>query len=287
MQPLFGIRAHDFGTLPIEELAPKIAASGAKTIQLALAKALPGEKLLPSDFTESEFASIKQTLDANGIGIAVIGCYIDTVTPDLDERAFNIRRFKEHIDYAHKLGCRYIGTETGSPIPYLQKDPVGGKAAAFKVATETLREIIRYAETKDVTLSIEAVEEYHAMQTADQIKFLIDEFNSPNLGVIFDPVNLTPVKGVEDIDAFLDHCFNCFGDKIIAIHAKDYRLEETPEGIRKSKDLPAGFGSLDWCKVFKRVKQYNKSHVPILLEETSPETAKQSFAYLLDAWNRA
>lgn len=285
MKPLFGIRAHDFGTLPIEELAPKIAASGAKTIQLALAKALPGDKLLPSDFNPGELENIKSVLDKNGIKVAIIGCYIDTVTPDVKERAFNIARFKEHIDHAHRLGCPYIGTETGSPIPYLQQE--NGKEAAFAVAAETLRELVAYAETKNVTVSIEAVAEYHAMQTADQIKYLIDEFKSPNLGVIFDPVNLTPLEGVADIDEFLDHCFNCFGEKIVAIHAKDYRLEETEQGLRKSKDLPAGFGILDWVKVFKRVKQYNKSHVPILLEETSPETAEQSFTYLLDAWNKA
>lgn len=285
MKPYFGVRAHDFGTLPVEELALKIAASGAECIQLALAKAFPGDHLMPEEFGEEKLIHIRETFKKYGITVAVIGCYIDTVTKNSEEREFGLKRFESHIDHAAYLGCNFIGTETGSPIPYLSEP--NGRESAFAVATESLRRIVRYAEKTNVIVSIEAVAHHHALQSAQQVKFLLEEFKSPNLGVIFDPVNLVPPEGVENIDVFLDECFACVGNHIVALHAKDYRMEDTDDGKRKSKDLPAGTGEMDWVGVFRRLIQHNKQHVPILLEDTGPSLAPDALKRMQIAWDEA
>ncbi len=286
MKPFFGLRAHDFGTLTAEKLASSIASSGAQAVQLALAKALPGNHLLPAEFGESGLREIRTGFNQHGISIAVIGCYIDTVTPDLDAREFSLKRFEAHIDTAATLGCRIIGTETGSPIPYLNK--AKGRETAFGVALQSLNRLVRAAEEKGVCVGVEAVAEHHAVSTIEHIKIMIEQFNSPALGIIFDPVNLIPVKGVDDMDIFLDDCFSAFGDHILAIHAKDFKMVPGEKGLVKMGDLPVGTtGVMDWVGVFKRLIKVGKHQVPILLEDTSPAHAMDSFAYLQQAWDEA
>ncbi|MES2674613.1 MAG: sugar phosphate isomerase/epimerase family protein [Pseudomonadota bacterium] len=285
MKPVFGLRAHDFGTFAAAELAPQIALSGATCVQLALAKALPGAHLLPSEFGEAGIAEIRQAFNNNGISIAVLGCYIDMVTPDLHEREFSLARFAAHIEAAAALGCRIIGTETGSPIPYL--DRADGREVAFNIALESLQQLVKVAEEKGVVVGVEPVAEFHALSSAEHARMMIDKFNSVAVGIIFDPVNLVPVKGVADMNAFLDECFAAFGDHIIAIHAKDYQMIRGENGLVKSDALPAGMGDMDWEGLFLRLIKVGKHQVPILLEEAGPNEAPAAFARLNIAWDNA
>lgn len=286
MKPVLGLRAHDFGTFPPAELASRIAASGATCVQLALAKALPGGHLMPAEFGDSDLTAIRDAFSCNGISIAVIGCYIDTVNPDLEAREFSLRRFEAHIAAAGALGCGVIGTETGSPIPYL--DHPEGREKAFRVALHSLKRLINAAEAQGVCAGVEAVAEYHALSTLEHVRILIEECHSPALGIIFDPVNLIPLAGVADMDTFLDECFATFGERIVAVHAKDFKMVPGESGLVKLGDLPVGTtGVMDWVGVFERLIKVGKQHVPILLEDTSPAHAADSFAYLQLAWDQA
>lgn len=286
IKPVLGLRAHDFGTFPPQELAAHIAASGASCVQLALAKAFPGGHLMPAEFGVQGLAEIRAAFNAQGISVAVLGCYIDTVALDESARAFSFNRFEAHIDAAAALGCTVVGTETGSPIPYLNQPD--GRETAFRIALQGLHRLVKVAEQKGIRVGVEAVAEYHALSTIEHIRIMIDEFNSPALAIIFDPVNLIPLAGVTDMDAFLDECFATFGERIVAIHAKDYQMVTSEKGLIKLGDLPVGTtGVMDWVGVFKRLIVAGKHQVPILLEDTSPAHAADSFAYLQRAWDQA
>lgn len=286
--PFFGLRAHDFGTLPAGELAPNIAKSGASCVQLALAKALPGAPMFPRELGDNGLALVKQAFKNSAVDIAVLGCYIDMVTPNLQERETALQRFEAHIAAAPQLGCHIVGTETGSPIPYASQ--ADGVEAAFRVALQSLRRLITAAEKtwpNGVYVGVEPVAEMHALSSAEHARLLIEEMDSEALGIIFDPVNLVPQKGIADIDVFLDECFAAFGDHIIALHAKDFRMVDSANGLEKSGPLAAGSGEMDWLGVFTRLFKANKQHVPILLEDTGPADAAETFARLNTLWQRA
>ncbi|WP_111640654.1 sugar phosphate isomerase/epimerase family protein [Marinimicrobium alkaliphilum] len=286
MKPLLGLRAHDFGPKPAEQLAPSIAASGAACVQLALAKALPEGHLWPSDFKPGELEQIRGHFDKNGLSIAVLGCYIDMVTPDDQARELELQRFEAHVAMAGRLNCTIVGTETGSPDPYLHHPD--GREQAFQVALAGIQRLSKAAEAQSgVRVGLEPVAETHAVASATHARRVLDHVNSPALGIIFDPVNLVPPKGLDSMEAFLDECFDAFGDKIIALHAKDFVMDSIAGSPRKRDNLPAGTGVMDWVGVFTRLIKAGKQHVPILLEDAGPDSAALAFTNLRAAWLQA
>ena len=283
MTPYLGLRAHDFGILPANELACNIASSGAQCVQLALAKALPTSPMLPADLGEAGMQAVNAAFNDAQLNVAILGCYIDMVCLNLNKREQALQRFEAHLVAAPALGCRIVGTETGSPAPFGKTNEA--KEAAFQVAKEGLLRLIHSAEKSwdngpCVFVGVEPVAEMHAVSSPEHVKRLINAANSPALGIIFDPTNLVPQKGIGNMDTFLDDCFEAFGDRIVAVHAKDYRMLPSASGVIKSGPMPAGEGEMDWHGVFKRLLQAGKQHVPILLEETGPDKASETFTRL-------
>lgn len=282
----WGLRAHDYGTLPAEQLAAKIATANARCVQLALAKALPDGPMFPGTLDKSAIVAIHSAFAQHHIDIAVLGCYIDMVTFDKNEREKSLARFEDHLAIASQFNCSIVGTETGSPIPYLHQR--NGRELAFRESLASLTRLVKRAEALgNVCVGLEPVANHHALSSCNHVRIMLQEINSPALGIIFDPVNLIPETGIAAMDEFLDECFATFGHKIVAIHAKDFVMDGTPIGKVKSGPLPAGKGDMDWEGLFSRLINAGKSHVPILLEEAGPADAPGAFSCLQKAWDSA
>jgi len=283
--PVFGVRAHDFGTLPVEALARRVAASGAACVQLALSKALAGSPSVPDALGPGGAAAVRDAFGRRDVGIAVLGCYIDLVAPDPRGREDSLLRFEAHLRAAVSFDCRIVGTETGSPLAY--SGGRGGEAAAFREAVASVRRLARVAETTGkggAVVGIEAVADGHTVSSARLMKRLLEEVGSSAVGVIFDASNLVPVRGVPSMEEFLDGCFEAFGERIVAVHAKDYRMVPGPAGPRKSEALPAGCGEMDWPGLFARLRGAGRGDVPILLENAGPSEAPAAIARMRAAW---
>lgn len=283
-----GVRAHDFGTLPPAELAAEVAASGGTCIQLALKKALSGVSTNPAELGPDGARAIRDAFAAKGVSIAVLGCYINPVHPDEQERDKALTRFEDHLRLWNDFGCRLVGTETGSVAPNCSYHPDTATEETFQTVVTSVKRLAKVAESTGpdgAIVAVEAVAYQHTISSAALMKRLLQEVDSPNVGVIFDPVNLVPPEGIADQDAFLDECFAAFGQHIVALHAKDFRMEDSPEGKRKGPALPAGSGDMDWPGVFRRLSAYGKTSVPVLLENTGQATAPGALAHLKEAWD--
>ena len=285
-----GVRAHDFGTLPPDDLATAVSLPGVSCIQLALSKALRGVQTNPAALGPDGARTIAETFARRGIVVAVLGCYINPVHPDTAARDSALRRFEDHLRAAADFGCRIVGTETGSIEPDCSFHPDTAKESTFLTLVESVRRLALVAEAAGpggAIVGVEAVADKNTISSASLMKRLLDEVGSPSVGVIFDPVNLVPNSGVRSQDAFLDECFAAFGDRIVAIHAKDYRIEEGSCGPRKIHPLPAGTGELDWTGVFRRLRAAGNENVPILLENAGSAEAPGAIEFLRGAWEAA
>ena len=268
-----GARAHDFGKLPADQLAEKIAAKGLTSIQLALAKAIEGIVSDTGGLSPGLATHVRDAFQRHGVRIAVLGCYVNLVHPDLAERRQLLARFKEHLRFARDFGCSVVATETASLNADWSPHPDNGGEAAFRTAIESIGELVAVAEKFGVFVCIEGVA-HHVMSTPQRMRRMLDTIPSPNLQVLFDPVNLLSKDNWQEQDRVIRESFDLFGDRIVIVHAKDFKLEV---GVPKPEVI--GRGRFDFALLASLLKA-RKSYIDVLLEETTPATIDESVAHL-------
>jgi sugar phosphate isomerase/epimerase len=270
-----GLRAHDYGRLSPEKLAQTIAAYGAESVQLALSKAISGPPA-PGSLSPGYARNVRKLFEEKGVAIAVLGCYINPVHPDRDERERNLRLFEEHLRFSRDFGCSLVGTETGSCNPDCSFHPDTKKRETFDLFCFSVERLLKTAEKCGSMVGIEAVADRHTVSSIELMEKLIVRFPSPALGVIYDPVNLIPGGGFSGSqENFFREALDVFGSRIMAVHLKDFRME----GGKKTGDLPAGTGDLDWPCLLKILME-RKPGVDLLLENSGPMTGRGCIAFL-------
>lgn len=268
-----GVRAHDFGHLPIETLAATIASKGLTSIQLALAKALADVPSPTGGYTPGLARHVRKTFERHGISIAVLGCYFNPLDPDKSRLAEMMRRFKEHLRFAREFGCSVVATETGSRNADWSYHPDNASDAALNEVIDKVGELVAEAERFGVFVCIEGVAS-HVVSTPGRMKRVLDVIPSSNLQVLFDAVNLLNAQNHERQVEIIDEAWALYGDRIQIIHAKDYVVQN---GALKPALI--GEGRMDFGAQFKHIRA-RKSHIDILLEDTQPATIETSIRNL-------
>lgn len=264
-----GVRAHDFGKRPVEQLAATVAAKGFSCVQLALAKALDGINTETGGLSPGLARHVRQTFERFGVSIAVLGCYINPIDPDPARRAQQMARFKEHLRFARDFGCSVVATETGSRNADWSFHPDNLTDATLRELTDQVGELVRDAEKAGVFVCIEGVTR-HVVSTPRKMKEVVDAIGSPNLQVLFDPVNLLSVENYRDQKRVIEESFELFGDRIAVVHAKDFVVDGDA-----LKPTVLGEGLLQSALVFQHLKA-RKSFIDVLLEDTLPESVDRS-----------
>lgn len=272
--PIWGIRAHDLGRRPAEDLARAVRAQGLTCVQLALHKALPGFEPVAGSLTPAVAQTVARAFADQGVSIAVLGCYIDPVTTDPAALEAGLARFEELLRHARALGCSVVATETGVPIP--------DSEAVFDRLVASFRRLARVAESEGVRVGVEGVAHHHTVCTHDLMDRLLGEVGSPSLGVVYDPANFLATDDEGRLEAAVDDALTRFGPRLVALHAKDCRIFQGT----KVGDLPAGTGDVPWSHVFRGLEARGLGGLPVLLEDTGPTTLGPALTYLRDAWSR-
>jgi len=272
----FGIRAHDMGRLPAESLAEALSELKPASIQLALAKALSDTPSRTGSMSPGYAHRIRSIFERRGIRISVLGCYINPVHPDPEARDAALARFEEHLRFARDFGCAVVGTETGSCSGDCSYHPDTEKPETFDLLCSSIERLLRTAERSGSIVGVEPVAHQHTVSTIEKTAELLNRFDSPNLQVIYDPVNLVPIHGLEEgQESFFERALSLFGDRIAAGHAKDFRIEN---GL-KDGSLPAGTGMLDYPALFRRLSGI-KPFIDVLLENTKPDSMGGALAFV-------
>ena len=283
-----GIRAHDFGKLPPDELAARIAAKGLCCVQLALNKAIAGLDLQPGDLTPGLAWHIGQAFQRQNVQIAVLGCYINLSHPDPAARRPLLAYFNDHLRHARDFGCSGVATEPGSLNADWSFHPENASEHAYRALVPVVAELAAEAQRFGVIFGIEGVAS-HVLNSPARIRRLLDDVASNHLQVVFDPVNLLSMENYRDQDRIVKESFDLFGDRIAIIHAKDF---SPGEGTLRQLRTGAGGGGhsaaaglnypllLQWLKA-------RKPGISILLEETTEATAGGCIQFIADNVARA
>ncbi len=259
-----GLRAHDYGKMPLEELFKKISDDGFHEIQLAIPKAIEGVSSL-EEVDEDLLKAIKAAMQKYNISIPVFGCYVELGYLDAMQRQKQVDRFLKGMDFAKYLGARCIGSET---THFSIDSTVEERSIAFEGLVDSVKQIVKKGEEIGLDVAIEPVA-VHTLNTPELTKELLERVPSERLKIIFDPVNLLTAKNIAEQEKLWDRAFECFGDKIVALHMKGTRLNEAGELEKANlQDNAAHFKRIiEWLKV-------NKPEITVLREEIKPEEAK-------------
>ena len=271
----WGFRAHDMGRMSAHELALKISEKGFHNIQLALQKAISGIDATYGSLSPGMGQLIGSEFHRREITISVLGCYINPVHPDKEIRETGLKRFVEHLTYCRDFGCSVVGTETGSPQSGGAADGSIYTEELFQVFITSLRVLVEAAEKTGSIVAIEGVADKDSIHSHERMQRALEMIRSPNLGVIYDPVNFLPFDRASESDNLMREAFQMFGDKMVAIHAKDYLLEED----RVNTTVPSGQGMLNYQLLLDLVREY-KPMIPVLLENNTPETIDGTIGYI-------
>lgn len=268
-----GIRAHDYGKREAEELFSLISQDGYKTIQLALKKAFVDADDLIAVLNQDYALVISQKLKIYDIRVSVLGAYLNYVGRDINQRESNMTILKKHFKIANTLGCRVVGTETGSLNDNYTPHEDNHSEEAYLLFKDVVEEALVSAQEYDTVFAVEAVS-HHIIHSPKSMCRLISEVNHERLKVIFDISNLMTMENWKDQDDIMRNAFRLLGEHIVVVHMKDFDFVNGEKVI-----LPLGEGKLNIDLLMSLVKK-SQASIDVLGENVPVEKLKSTYALL-------
>lgn len=268
-----GIRAHDMEKAPFEELVKNISKKGFSCTHIALKKSIYEFNVSEEAMTPGMALYMKQVFAENKVDVAVLGCYLNLANPNKEKLKKIVETYKAHIRFAALLGCGVVGTETGAVNEEYRYEEANHSEEALQIFIENVREVVEYAEKMGVIFAIEPVYK-HIVYNNQRARQVLDAIHSPNLQIIFDPVNQISVENYTRQDEIIQSAFDLLGKDIAVIHAKDFVIEGNAV-----KSVAAGTGMFHYAPLMKLIKE-RKPYIHVTMEDTKPENVFQAKEYL-------
>lgn len=274
-----GIRLHDVKKAPIEERLAIAREQGFSCAHLALGKVISDYSVADSALTPGFACYIKNIFAKNELDIAVLGCYLNLATPNEESLKKNQNRYLAHIRMASLMGAGVVGTETGAINESYSFEEGNYSEEALEIFIKNLRPVVEYAEKMGVIVAIEPVYK-HIVCNPVRARKVLDTIQSPNLQIIFDPVNLLDICNYENREAIIAEAIELLGKDIAMVHIKDFVVKDG-----KLESVAAGTGEMDYSQIIRFIKS-EKPYIHVTLENTIPENAVEARQYIQKLWDK-
>ena len=279
-----GIRLHDihaklgpeFQTM--EKRAQTAREEGFTCVHLAYSKVIKGYTFDDCALTEGLAKYTRRVFEGQGLDVAVLGCYLNLAHPDPDKLKEIQSRYYGHLRVASLLGAGVVGTETGAPNAQYKMDANTHSEEALETFIRGLAPVVERAEKCGVTMAIEPVWK-HIVYSPDRAVKVLEAIQSPNLRIIFDPVNLLYPGNLDERDKVIGEAMEKLCDRIAVVHLKDCVLNGDD-----LKSIAAGTGVMDYREILKFIKA-RKPYIHATMENTTDENAVSSRMYLQEIYD--
>lgn len=272
----FFVRAHDLGKTDEKTLAKQIAKLGFDGLQLAINKAITGETAAYGEITDARVKEIAKAFSDKELSIPLIGSYFNPVHSDKELIEKNIKKFEQHLEFAHLLGASYVGSETGSfNDDKWTYNPLNRTEEAFEEVKRIFGHLAEHAKKVGSNLSIEGADG-HCMYSPKQLKRLVDAIDNGHVFVTVDVYNFLNEENYskEYQHQIIDECIKLFGDKIKNIHLKDFTMDEKP--LLK---VGLGEGLMNLEYILTKIYQ-NIPHANLIFEGVPKDKMTSSLNYV-------
>lgn len=275
-----GIRLHDIKKAPLEERLAIAHEQGFACGHLALAKVISEYPVDDGALTPGFALYLKKLFAKNELDVAVLGCYLNLANPNEESFAKIKRRYLTNIRFASLLGAGVVGTETGAVNEEYKFEERNHSDEALDIFIQNVRPVVEYAEKMGVILAIEPVAK-HIVCNPKRARRVLDEIASPNLQIIFDPVNLLDHSNYQNREEIFAEAIDLLGEDIAMVHIKDFVVKDN-----ELVSVAAGTGEMDYSQIIRFMKE-KKPYIHATLENTVPENAVAAREYIQNLWDQA
>ena len=135
---------------------------------------------------------------------------------------------------------------------------------AFNDMVQVIRRLVKVGEEQQTLIGIEPGLN-HPLYSLERVEQLIQQIDSDYLGIILDPTNLITSETYQNQVALVQEAFERFGEKIVAVHLKDYQ-------VQKDQIVPVnlGTGLIDYPAICRLIAK-EKPGLFVVLEETKDQ----------------
>ena len=259
------IRGHDLSQVQtIEDLAEKTKEQGIHTLQLALGLSFPEMSSGANEINSGMGNYVKRVLEKQEVSVGILSCYINMIHPDLTIREELLTKFEQYLRYASSFGASMVASETGCVLPEIQYTEENFTDEAFAEAVYVIRRLVKAGEKYQMMVGIEPGLN-HPVYSLARVEQLIQAVDSDYLGIILDPTNLITSSDYQEQVQLVEEAFERFGEKICAVHLKDFRVEQ-----EKIVPVNLGDGVIEYTKI-KEIIMKNRPYLYVVLEETKDD----------------
>jgi sugar phosphate isomerase/epimerase len=265
-----GILTRIFERSTVEDVFTAIAGQEIRTVQFSFLSA--GLAALPSSVEPEMVERIRSAAEANAISIDAVSGTFNVIDPDRARLDGNMARFSEVLKAAEMLGSPYVTLCSGTRDlnDMWRAHPENSSSEAWKDLIASLEPMLVAAELRNVTLLVEP-EPGNVISSAKRARCLLDEMQSPRLGILFDAANL--VAESTDLSRTMAEAFDLLGPDIKLAHAKELSAEG-PGGV-------PGTGRLDWHAYIEGL-QARRYRGPLMLHGFDEKDVPAAVSFLRD-----
>ncbi len=273
-----GIRLHDTAPGTLRERLGFARDQGFSCAHIALSKVLPDFDMAdaPKKLTPELAEKVRADLADSGMECAVLGCYLSLTTPDEEALRKTQEIYKAHLRFSRLMGAGVVGTETpASPDSGLDWAACQSEEA-FRMIVRNLAPLVRCAEEEDAYLAVEPVFS-HIISTPERAERMLEALKSDHVRIILDTVNLLSWSNADRVEDIVEESIRRLGDRISVLHMKDYTLDAQNQKVLSTA---CGQGIMDYGRLLSFA---GEKGIPMTLEDTCPENARQARKYLENA----
>ena len=234
--------------------------------------------------TESMISELRAALKEHDVEIFEVGGYRNILHTEESVRQENLNYLARCIEIADRIGCRMVGTITGSRNPEGNKwsdnyavHPDNWTLETWKLTVSGLKQILKDTAGMKAVLGLEAQITTN-LDGPVAHRNLMEDVGDPRCKVNLDPANMIHLANHFHTTELLNQCFDLLGENIYGCHAKDSYVVPHTQTVYVQEVCP-GRGSVDYETYLARLSRLKWSRA-LLPEHFPSDQNPEAYAYI-------
>ncbi len=267
-----GIFAKTFTRRTVEEAFEAVAAHGLTAVQFNFS--VCGLPTLPEAIPDELLCRVQRAAERNRLEITAVSGTFNLIHPRREVWEEGLQRLSVLLRAARTLGAKVITLCAGTRDPEdpWRWHPANDRPDAWADLTAHLGQALAMAETSGLTLGIEP-EVGNVVDSAQRAHQLLQEMQSPQLGIVMDGANLFKAGSLPRMREILTEAFDLLGSRIVLAHAKDLSRDG------RAGHEAAGTGLLDYDLYLRLLHQAGYAG-PLVLHSLTEAQVPSSVSFL-------